>query len=232
MVDRTGLVHRGRADLEGFKAGFACGSEELRTWKIRDPARISLLETIEHARPTILVGTSATPGFFDEACVRAMLRHHERPVILPLSNPTSRCECTPEDALRWSDGRALVATGSPFDPVDYAGRRHRIGQCNNSYIFPGVGLGAWVGRLRRISDGMFLDAARTLASRATADDLAEGSLFPKLGGIREISHAIACAVVRRGVREGFGEAQLLEGLEERVRDAMWFPEYLPFRPEA
>jgi malate dehydrogenase (oxaloacetate-decarboxylating) len=232
MVDRSGLVHRGRAGLEGFKARFACAAADLRDWKIRDTDRISLLETIEHARPTILVGSSATPGLFDEPCVRAMLRNHPRPVILPLSNPTSKCECTPADALRWSDGRALVATGSPFDPVEHARRSHRIGQCNNSYIFPGIGLGAWVGKLRRISDGMFLDAARTLASQATADDLAEGALFPKLQGIREISHAIACAVVRRGVREGLGDARLLEGLEARVRDAMWFPEYLPFRLEA
>ena len=228
MVDRSGLVHRGRASLEGFKAHFARATAELCDWKTQDTARISLLETIDHARPTILVGTSATPGLFDEHCVRALLRHHARPVILPLSNPTSKCECTPEDVLRWSDGRAIVATGSPFDPIEYAGRRHRIGQCNNSYIFPGIGLGAWVGKLRRISDGMFLEAARTLASQVTSADLAEGSLFPKLQGIREISHAIACAVVRRGVREGFGNPRLLEGLEQRVRDAMWFPEYLPF----
>jgi malate dehydrogenase (oxaloacetate-decarboxylating) len=232
MVDRSGLVQSGRADLETFKASFARPSAELSGWKVRDPNRISLLETIENARPTILVGTSAAPGFFDESCVRAMARHNARPMIFPLSNPTPKCECTAEDALNWSDGRALVASGSPFEPVEYGGRRYRIGQCNNSYIFPGVGLGAWVGKLRRISDGMFLDAARTLASKVTAADFAEGSLFPKLEGIREISHAIACAVIRRGVREGHGEAELLEGLEQRVREAMWFPEYLPFRAEA
>ncbi|HEV8114581.1 MAG TPA: NAD-dependent malic enzyme [Planctomycetota bacterium] len=231
MVDRSGLVHSGRADLEGFKSSFARPTSELGDWRVRDRSRIGLLETIDNARPTILVGTSATPGFFDEACVRAMASHHARPIVFPLSNPTSKCECTAEDALRWSDGRALVATGSPFAPVEYGGRRYRIGQCNNSYIFPGIGLGAWVGRLRRISDGMFLDAARTLASKATEGDFAEGSLFPKLEGIRDISHAIACAVVRRGVSEGHGDAQLLDDLEQRVRDAMWFPRYLPFRAE-
>jgi len=231
MVDRSGLVHRGRTDLEGFKASFACDSAQLGAWKVRDASRISLVETIENARPTILVGASATPGFFDEASVRAMARHNARPLILPLSNPTSKAECTPADALRWSDGRALIATGSPFDPVEYGGRRHRIGQCNNSFIFPGVGLGAWVGKVRRISDAMFLDAARVLAARASADDLAEGALFPRLTGIREISHGIACAVVRRGVREGTCAAQHLEGLEQRVSDAMWFPDYLPFRAE-
>jgi malic enzyme len=231
MVDRSGLVHRGRRDLEGFKAEFACDSAQLSDWKVRDASRISLLEAIDHARPTLLIGTSAMPGFFDEACVRAMARHNARPVILPLSNPTSKAECTPRDALRWSDGRAVIATGSPFDPVEHGGRRHRIGQCNNSFVFPGVGLGAWVGKLRRITDGMFLDAAHTLAELVSAEDLAEGALFPKLDGIRDISHAIACAVVRRGVREGHADPQQLERLEQRVRAAMWFPEYLPFRAE-
>jgi malate dehydrogenase (oxaloacetate-decarboxylating) len=231
MVDRSGLVHRGRAELEGFKASFACESAQLGDWKVRDASRISLVEVIDNARPTILIGTSATPGFFDEACVRAMARHNARPLIFPLSNPTSKSECTPADALRWSDGRALIATGSPFDPVEYGGRPHRIGQCNNSFIFPGVGLGAWVGKLRRITDAMFLDAARTLAGRASVADLSEGALFPKLESIRDISHAIACAVVKRGVREGHADARQLEGLEQRVRDAMWFPDYLPFRAE-
>src|SRR6185503_14529528 len=113
MVDRSGLVHRGRADLEGFKASFACDSAQLSDWNVRDGARISLVEAIDNARPTILIGTSAMPGFFDEACVRAMARHNERPLILPLSNPTSKAECTPRDALTWSDGRAVIATGSP-----------------------------------------------------------------------------------------------------------------------
>ena len=231
MVDRSGLVHKGRADLEGFKAQLACDSALLGDWRIENRSRISLLETIENARPTILVGTSATAGFFDEASIRAMARHNARPVIFPLSNPTSKAECTPADALRWSDGRALVATGSPFAPVELGGKRFRIGQCNSSYIFPGVGLGAWVGKLTRISNGMFLDAARTLATRCSESDLAEGALFPGLQGIREVSHAIACAVIRRGVREGFADPALLAGLEERVRAAMWYPEYLPFRAE-
>jgi malate dehydrogenase (oxaloacetate-decarboxylating) len=231
MVDRHGLVLGDRAGLEGFKALFARDPAEVSGWKCRDRREISLVETIENARPTMLIGVSAQPGFFDETVVRAMARHNERPVIFPLSNPTSRAECTPEDALRWSDGRALVATGSPFAPVEHHGRPHRIGQCNNSFIFPGVGLGAWVGRLRRITDGMFLDAARVLAARATEAELEEGALFPRFNDIREISHAIACAVVRRAVREGHADAGVLDGLEKSVRDAMWVPEYLPFRAE-
>ena len=231
MVDRQGLVLSDRPGLEGFKAMFARDPAEVAGWSCTHRGRISLVETIDNARPTMLIGASAQAGFFDEAVVRAMARHHERPVIFPLSNPTSCAECTPADALRWSDGRALVATGSPFEAVVHHGRPHRIGQCNNSFIFPGVGLGAWVGRLRRVTDAMFLDAARVLAARPTADELEEGALFPRFHDIRSISHAIACAVVRRAVCEGHADAAMLEGLERRVQDAMWVPEYLPFRAE-
>ena len=231
MVDRHGLVLGDRKGLEGFKAMFAREPAEVSDWSCRDRANISLLETIENARPTMLIGASAQPGYFDEAAVRAMASHNHRPVIFPLSNPTSRAECTPAEALRWSEGRALVATGSPFDPVEIRGRLQRIGQCNNSFIFPGVGLGAWVGKLRRITDAMFLDAARELAARAPVTELEAGALFPRFNDIRAISHAIACAVVRRGVREGHADASVLEGLEQRVQDAMWFPRYLPFRAE-
>jgi malic enzyme len=126
----------------------------------------------------------------------------------------------------------LVATGSPFDPVEIGGRRFRIGQCNNSFIFPGIGLGAWVGRVKRITDSMFLDAARVLATSVSESDLDEGALFPKLTGIREISHGVACAVIRRAVNEGFADAEMAKDVEERVRRAMWVPEYLPLKDEA
>lgn len=230
MVDSHGLVVSDRPHLEGFKREFARQRDEVARWKVKDTSNASLLEAIENARPTLLVGTSATPGFFDEPAVRAMGRVNARPVIFPLSNPTSKCEVTPNDALRWTDGRALVATGSPFDPVELDGKRFRIGQCNNSFIFPGVGLGAWVGRLERITDEMFLDAAHALARSVEPSDLAEGSLFPKLSRIRAISSEVACSVVRRGVQQGHARANLLDGLEERVQAAMWFPDYLPFRP--
>jgi malic enzyme len=232
MTDRNGLVVRGRAGLEEFKAEYARSPEEIATWRCRDRASITLEETIENARPTMLVGTSTMPGIFTEAVVRAMAAHNARPVIFPLSNPTTKSECTASDAMRWSEGRALVATGSPFDPVEIDGRRHRIGQCNNSFIFPGVGLGAWIGRVRKITDTMFLDAARVLAASVSEADLDEGALFPHLSGIRSISHAVACAVIRRAVKEGQADAAMADNVEERARRAMWFPEYLPLRYEA
>jgi malate dehydrogenase (oxaloacetate-decarboxylating) len=226
-VDTKGLAVSDRVGLEGFKKEFARDRAELADWQVADAARITLEETIDHAKPTILVGVSATPGTFTEAIVRKMAELNERPLIFPLSNPTSKSECTAEQAVLWSDGRAIVATGSPFDPITHDGVRHRIGQCNNAFIFPGVGLGACVSKARHISDGMFLEAARALATQVTEADIDESAVFPQLATIRDCSHAVACAVIRRAVAEGHAEAEVLVNLEEVVRQAMWFPEYLP-----
>ena len=160
-----------------------------------------------------------------------MARINERPIVFALSNPTSKCECTPADALAWSEGRAVVATGSPFEPVVHGGRTFRIGQCNNVFVFPGIGLGACVGKCLRVTDTMFLEAAKTLASLIGDSDLRAGSVYPELTRIREISHAVACAVIRRGVAEGVAAPAMAEGVEERVREAMWFPDYMPIRYE-
>jgi malic enzyme len=230
-VDTKGLVMRDRPSLEDFKVLYAREPGETATWTCRDRSRITLEETVAGACPTILIGVSATPGTFTESLVKLMARLNERPVVFPLSNPTSKSECTAEDALRWTDGRAIVATGSPFPPVTLGGRTFRIGQCNNAFVFPGVGLGACISRVRYISDGMFLDAAKALAANVTADDLAEGAVYPQLSRIRDCSHAVACAVIRRAVAEEHADASILVNLEESVRRTMWFPEYLPIRYE-
>jgi malate dehydrogenase (oxaloacetate-decarboxylating) len=230
-TDSRGLVSWTRPNLEKYKATYARTAEEVAGYKCRDRANVTLLETVENARPTMLIGVSATPGVFDEPIVRAMAKMNDRPIVLPLSNPTSKTEVTPEDALRWSEGRAVVATGSPFDPVTVGGKRHRIGQCNNSFIFPGVGLGLTVSGARRVSNGMFLEAAKALAAVVTPEDLAETAVYPQLARIRECSFAVACATVRRAVAEGHAEPEILEHLEKTVERAMWFPEYLPLRYE-
>jgi malate dehydrogenase (oxaloacetate-decarboxylating) len=230
-VDTKGLVTNDRSGLEDFKAAYAREVSETAEWQCKDHSRITLEETIANAKPTILIGVSATPGTFTEEAVRLMARTNEHPLILPLSNPTSKCECTAEDAIRWSEGRAIVATGSPFEPVAYGERRYRIGQCNNAYIFPGVGLGVVVSHARYVSDGMFLAAAKALADQVTAEDFGEASVFPRLSRIRECSHAVACAVAKRAVSEGHADASALVDLEENVRRSMWFPEYLPVRYE-
>lgn len=230
-VDSQGLVTTGRRNIEPFKAAYARPVDEVARFTCVDPARVTLDEAVLNLKPTILIGTSGTANLFTESVVRAMASVNERPIIFPLSNPTSKAECTPADATRWSDGRAILATGSPFAPVDHGGRRMRIGQGNNAFVFPGVGLGLWVGRVRRVTDAMFLDAAKALAGLVGADDLAEGAVYPKLTRIRDCSHAVACAVIRRAVTEGHAEPGVLVDLEERVRRAMWEPVYKPMRVE-
>ncbi len=231
-VDSRGLVTKARQGLEDFKATYARDVSEVEDYECADRAQITLEEAVLNAKPTILIGTSGTPGMFTEPVVKAMAQFNERPMVFPLSNPTSKSECKAEQAIQWSDGRAIVATGSPFDPVEYKGKRYRIGQGNNAFIFPGVGLGVWVGRVKRVTDGMFLAAAKALADEVTETDLAEVAIYPQLMRIRECSHAVACAVIRRSVEEGHTEQQALEDLEARVKQAMWFPEYRPIRYEA
>jgi malic enzyme len=230
-VDSKGLCTKNRSGLADFKLRFARPEDEINGYACKDRSKISLEETVSNVKPTILIGTSGTPGMFTESIVRNMAAMNERPVIFPLSNPTSKTEVIPADALSWSDGRAIVATGSPFTPVEMKGRRYRIGQGNNAYIFPGVGLGVTIARARRVTDGMFLDAAKALAEMVTRKDLDETAIYPDLTRIRDCSHAVACATIKRAVKEGYADEEILDGLEETVQRAMWAPEYLPLRYE-
>jgi len=230
-VDRRGLVTEARPGLEEFKATYARTVAEVAAFACHDPAHITLEETITNVRPTILVGTSGATGLFSEAVVRAMAAVTPRPVVFPLSNPTSKAECTAAQAIEWSEGRAIVATGSPFDPVTYRGRRYRIGQGNNAFIFPGVGLGLWAGGVRRVTNAMFLAGAQALAALVQQADLDQGAVYPELARIRDCSHAVACAVIRCAVAEGHAAPAILDGLEETVRRAMWVPVYRPVRYE-
>jgi malate dehydrogenase (oxaloacetate-decarboxylating) len=230
-VDSHGLVTKDRAGLEEFKVTYARDAEEVRTWDVQDHSQISLAEAVKHARPTILLGTSGVPGTFTEKVIHLMSVNNQRPVIFPLSNPTSKSECTPKEAVLWSEGRAIIATGSPFAPVSYQGRQFRIGQGNNAFIFPGVGLGLTVSRSRRVTDSMFLAAAKALAAKVTEQDLAECAVYPQLARIRECSRAVACAVVETAVKEGLADEEVLDHLEQRIDRAMWYPEYLPIRYE-
>ena len=230
-TDSKGLVTKARTNLEDFKATYARDMAEVANYKVKDREKITLAEVVENVKPTILIGTSGTPGTFTQEVVSLMAKINERPVVFPLSNPTSKAECTAADAMLWSDGRAIVATGSPFDPVIHKGKRLRIGQCNNAFIFPGVGLGIVASRARRVTDGMFLEAARALAGKVTAKDLDESAVYPELPRIRECSHAVACATVKRAVKEGHAEPAILDKLEDNITRAMWEPEYLPIRHE-
>jgi malic enzyme len=230
-TDSKGLVTKSRANLEDFKATYARDVNEAAGYSVKDKAKITLAETIANIKPTILIGTSGTPGTFTQEVVELMAKINERPVVFPLSNPTSKAECTAGDAIHWSDGRAIVATGSPFDPVVHNGKRYRIGQCNNAFIFPGIGLGLTAARVRRTTDGMFLEAARALASQVTEKDLAESAVYPELPRIRECSLSVACATVRKAVAEGHADEIIIEDLRENLERAMWYPKYLPIRYE-
>jgi malic enzyme len=229
--DSNGLVTKSRKNLEDFKATYARDVDEVANYDSKDKSKITLLETVKNVKPTVLLGTSGTPGTFSREVVEEMARINERPIIFPLSNPTSKSECTAEEAVTWSQGRAIVATGSPFAPVVYNGERHRIGQGNNAFIFPGVGLGISAGRVTRVSDKMFLQAARALAEKVSPEDLRESAVYPELSRIRECSLSVACATVEQAVKEGYADEEMLEGLEENLRQAMWEPKYLPIRYE-
>jgi len=223
-VDSRGLVHAGRDDLDAGKRALCVPAVA--------GATPDLLETVRRVRPQILVGTTGVAGTFTEAVVRAMADASPRPVIMPLSNPTSVAEATPADVLEWTDGKALVATGSPFDPVERFGLRHDIGQANNVFIFPGLGLGAIVAEARSITDRMFLLAARTLADAVTAERRETGALYPPVSMLRSVSRSIAIAVAREAIDSGvagIGPATEAE-LEAMVDDAMWWPDYVPYEP--
>jgi malic enzyme len=230
-VDSRGLVTQDRPGLEPFKAAYARPVDEIAAYDCADRTRVTLEDAVRNFKPTILVGTSGTAGAFAEGVVRSMAAINDRPIVFPLSNPTSKSECTAEQAVRWSDGRAIVATGSPFAPVEFAGRVHRVGQGNNAFIFPGVGLGLWAGRVRRVSDAMFLDAAKALAQEVTLSDLDEGAVYPALKRIRDCSLAVASAVIRRAVQESQSDVQPALPIEDFVSRAMWFPCYRPMRYE-
>lgn len=230
LVDSQGLVHDARPDLDLFKQKYAQPIERTHDWRLTNHSGISFAETAANVRPTVLIGTSAQPGAFTEDIIREMARHVERPVIFPLSNPTSKSEATPADLIAWTDGRALVATGSPFAPVPYHGRTIEIGQCNNSFIFPGVGLGVIASGARRVTDSMFTAAAKVLSEFSPTANDRDAALYPPLEQVRDISRAVALAVGLEAQRSGLAEVTTLDVLKERVKEKMWKPHYVRLRP--
>jgi len=225
FLDSGGIVHVGRVDMDPHKRAVAWTAKELAAAGLAEPLPTKLETIVEAFHPTVLIGTTGTPGEFTPAAIRTMAKHCERPLIFPLSNPTSKTECTPTEALKNSDGRALVATGSPFEPVLFNGRRHVIGQCNNAFIFPGVGLGALISGAAQVTDSMFLVAARTLAEFAVADANGSGSLFPSLSQLREISRAIGFKVAQTARDEGVGRKLDDAKLRAEFDKFIWYPEY-------
>jgi len=224
-VDRDGLLVEGMADLQPFQAPFVQRRADIEGWTLSHPDRIGLVDVIRNARPTVLIGVSGQPGMFTEEVVRAMAREVERPVIFPLSNPVSRSEATPADLWRWTQGRALVGTGSPYPPVEIDGKPFTVDQTNNAYVFPGVGLGVLAVRARRVSEGMFTAAAKALADISPAAREPNANLLPPVHDLRSVAVTIAAAVARQARAEGLCAAFEDDELDQLIARKMWEPVY-------
>lgn len=225
LVDTQGLVYSGRRDLAVEKLPYTQPQERIATWPVSSVGPIGLEEVVTQVHPTILIGTAACTNVFTEKIVREMAKHVARPIIFPLSNPTSKCEARPEDLLAWTDGRALIATGSPFPEITYRSQMYTIGQCNNMFIFPGVGLGVLASRARHVTNEMFVAAARALSACSPVDKNPGASLYPRIEEVRQVSQNVALAVGLAAQQAGVADQTTPEELEQRITEQMWEPHY-------
>ena len=225
VVDRDGLLHSGRKDLTAEQAVYAQPESRVATWPQTANGHIGLADVVGQIDATVLIGLSTVGGAFSEPVVREMARKVKRPIIFPLSNPTSRSEAKAEDLIRWTEGRALVASGSPFAPVSYNGRKIPIAQCNNVYIFPAMGLGLVASGASRVTEPMMLAAARSLGANSPALKDPAGSLLPPLTEIRRVAAEIAVAVGIEAQKNGVAPKMSEEELRRRVLKAQWTPDY-------
>ena len=228
-VDKDGLLVEGMAGIRPAQQPVVQLRSAITDWHLDHADHISLLDVVRNAKPTTLIGVSGQAGAFTEEVVRAMAATVERPVIFPLSNPTSRSEATPEDLMKWTDGRALIGTGSPFAAVSWNGRQVPIDQTNNSYIFPGMGLGILSVRARRVTDTMFMAAAKCLAELSPARSNKSGRLLPPVSELRHVSFAVAKAVALQAIDDGVAAPLGDQTLESRICANVWQPVYLPYR---
>jgi malate dehydrogenase (oxaloacetate-decarboxylating) len=224
-VDRDGLLVEGMSGIRPIQQPFVQPKAAVANWTLQQPGRIALFDVVANAAPTVLIGVSTQPGTFTEAIVHRMAKTCPRPAIFPLSNPTARSEATAADLMAWTEGRALIGTGSPFPPVERNGRLVPVDQTNNSYIFPGVGLGVLASQARRVTDSMFMAAAKALAELSPTRKDKDGRLLPPLSQIREVSVAVATAVARQAQAEGVAPESSPEDLMRKIRAQVWAPLY-------
>jgi len=230
-LDRYGLVTERGKDARPDQLPYARKEQEVQSW--RQPNReITLLDVMRHAKPSVLIGVSGQAGAFTEEAVREMARNTIRPVIFPLSNPTSRSEATPQDLLDWTEGRALIGTGSPCEPVNVGGKKVAIDQTNNSYIFPGLALGIIASKARRVSAGMVMAAAKELARLVPTQKDKKARLLPSLSDSRQLSRSIAQAVGRQAIQDGQAQVADEDSLERELQANIWEPEYVPYERKA
>ena len=228
-VDKEGLLIEGMSGLQPAQQPWLQPRSAIADWRLQRADHIGLLDVVSNAKPTVLIGVSGQAGTFTEDVVRAMAAGVERPIIFPLSNPTSRAEAAPADLMIWTEGRALIGTGSPFPPVKRKGRYVPIDQTNNSYIFPGMGLGILSAKARRVTDGMFLAAAKCLAELSPARRGESARLLPPVSRLRSVSLAIAKAAAIQAMKEGIADPRDEALLESQIRANIWEPVYLPYR---
>ena len=230
-LDRYGLLFEGGKDIRPEQQPFARPAWEVAQWQSSSEGEIGLLEVVRHAKPTALIGVCGQHGAFTEEAVREMAAATARPVIFPLSNPTSLCEATPQQLMDWTEGRALIGTGSPFEPVNAKGRLAHIDQTNNSYIFPGLALGIIASRATRVSDNMIKAAAQALAALAPTRQDKLAGLLPPLANIRSVSRSVAKAVGAQAIKDGLAEIALTE-VEDALEANFWEPVYQPYELES
>lgn len=228
MVDRDGLLIEGMSGLVSFQEPFLQPPSAVSGWTLDHPDKVGLLDVVRNAKPTVLIGVSGQAGAFSEPVVRAMAENNKRPIIFPLSNPTSRAEATPMDVEAWSEGRALIGTGTPFQPLDRNGTKFKVDQTNNSYIFPGIGLGVLAVSASRVSDGMLMAAAKALAAVSPTRGDPKANLLPPVSSLREVSVTVALAVALQAHKEGLTRGVETDQIEALIRAKVWPPHYLPY----
>ncbi|HLI62270.1 MAG TPA: NAD-dependent malic enzyme [Terriglobales bacterium] len=228
-VDKDGLLVEGMPGIQPAQQPWAQPRSAIANWRLQRADHIGLADVVSNARPTVMIGVSGQAGAFTEQVIRAMAAGVERPIIFPLSNPTSRSEAVPADLMTWTGGRALIGTGSPFPPVKWDGRQMPVDQTNNSYIFPGLGLGILSANAHRVTDGMFLAAAKALAALSPARCDGRGRLLPPVSELRSVSFAIARAAAVQAMTEGVADPRDEAVLESQIRANVWEPVYLPYR---
>jgi len=226
LVDKEGLLTENIQNITQSQRPYIRKSSEIDAWQINDKAHISLLEVIEHVKPTILIGCSARPNAFNESIVRTMAKYVERPIIFALSNPTEKSEAKPADLFKWTDGKVLVATGSPFEDVRCHNQNFPVSQCNNYLAFPGIGLGIVSVKPKYVTDDMLWSASKALSQYA---DSKMSSLLPRIDQIRTASRDIAIAVAKTAVEEGVATVKSKKSIPELVDENIWVPHYLPYR---
>ena len=225
IVGRYGLVTEKTPNLDTFQLGFRQDSKIIDGWDVAEAGKASLYEVIKNAKPTVLVGVSGQPGVFTEEIIREIAKHTERPIVFPLSNPTSCVEAQPSDIIKWTEGRAIIGTGSPFLPFEYEGKTYHFAQTNNSYIFPGVGLGTLAVGATRVTDAMFLAAARSLAELSPAKAKPGDKLLPTLDRMREVSSHIAVAVAKQAMADGLAPKMDDAAIKAAIKAKVWEPVY-------